>query len=320
MKSPLVTVLMPVHNAMPYLPLALASILDQTFDDYVVLALDDASTDGSGAYLDQLTNPKLIVRHESKRGTGAILNIGMRMSQSQLFARMDADDIAAPTRLTDQVEAMRRNHSLVMVGTQLDFLVANRVQRGLWYPLNHHAIVRGLLAGKQSLCPGTTVFKADVAERVGGHKLNGIGEDVDFCLRMTEHGLVANLPSVLYLYRLHGSSVGITQVSTLQRNNCYARLAAKQRRVGLIETTFEAFCRDWENRTILTRFTDACEARSFIAYRKARIEYANNRKIFAAAQLTTAASLQPFKAFRSVRRVIMRKAHYSEIGVTLDAR
>jgi glycosyltransferase involved in cell wall biosynthesis len=297
---------MPVHNAMPYLPSALASILNQTFEDYRVLVLDDASDDGSGEYLDQLEHPKLIVRHESRRGTGQSLNIGMSLTRSPLLARMDADDIVKPTRLADQVTALQRDPALVMIGTQLDFLVGDGIQRGLPYPLEHEKIVGDLLSGAGGLCPGTTVFKADAAESVGGYRIAGIGEDIDFSLRMTEKGRVANLPDVLYLYRLHGSSVGITAASTLQRNSSYARLAAKQRSEGQIEASFEGFCHDWERRHLWLRLFDACEVRSLVAYRRARIEYGSNHKLLAACHLTTAAALQPLKTFRTVRRIVTR--------------
>src|SRR5262245_61704838 len=97
-RVPHVSVLLPVYNALPYLRDALDSILQQTFTDFEVLALDDASTDGSGAYLDSIDDPRMRVFHLPKAGYTTNLNVGLREARAGLVARMDADDISLPAR------------------------------------------------------------------------------------------------------------------------------------------------------------------------------------------------------------------------------
>src|SRR4051794_34124457 len=94
-----ISIVMPVHNAMPYLREAVNSLLQQDIGDLEIIALDDASTDGSGAYLDGIEDSRLRVLHFPKQGLTKLLNIGLREARGSLVARMDADDISLPDRL-----------------------------------------------------------------------------------------------------------------------------------------------------------------------------------------------------------------------------
>src|SRR3982750_4446489 len=98
-RTPRVSVVMPVHNALPYLDAAVESILHQTFDDFEFVILDDASTDGSTERL----------RHWAARDSRIRLlevdrNLGparsservARAATASIVARMDADDISYP--------------------------------------------------------------------------------------------------------------------------------------------------------------------------------------------------------------------------------
>ena len=80
MRPPLVTVLMPVHNAMPYLPEAVASVLGQTCCDLRLVVVDDCSTDGSAACLEKLARPNIsVIRLQKNFGQGAARNAGLAL-------------------------------------------------------------------------------------------------------------------------------------------------------------------------------------------------------------------------------------------------
>src|SRR5438132_941893 len=109
-----VSVLMPAYNASRYIRAAACSILTQTYKDLELIAIDDGSTDGKTDILQEIASSdrrvRLIVR--DNRGLVASLNQGLGLAQGALIARMDADDIAYPTRISTQVEIFQRNPKL----------------------------------------------------------------------------------------------------------------------------------------------------------------------------------------------------------------
>ena len=303
MNSPLLTVVLPVHNGLPYLEEALQSILTQTFSNLLVLAIDDGSTDGSSQYLDSVSDLRLKVIHQPQSGLGAVLNLAIDRCETPYLARMDADDISLPERLQLQMEKLCSDSRLVAIGSPLNFLVDKNIQKGLSYPTQHDAIVRDLLRGEFSLSHPTLVMKTDAAHRTR-YRIAGAGEDLDFCLRLAECGQITNLTHPQYLYRLHENSVSMTRFHELERGYAYARKTGVQRRDGLPETPMSSFFAEWESRGVMSRLLTRLRSVSSNQYRRARITWA--RGLYLRGMTHSAASLllQPLKAVR----VLARKA------------
>src|SRR4029079_16158405 len=111
-KTPPLSVVMPVHNAMPYLDIAIESILGQTFQEFEFVILDDASTDGSTQRLREWARRDPRIRLiEEKHNLGPALS-SQRVAvaaRAPVVARMDADDISYPHRLGRQPDGV--NHA-----------------------------------------------------------------------------------------------------------------------------------------------------------------------------------------------------------------
>ena len=94
-----VSVIIPVYNASMFISEAIGSILKQTFFDFELLIIDDASEDGTTQVLASFTDPRIrIERNEQHIGNYASRNKGLRKACGKYVAVMDADDIAMPTR------------------------------------------------------------------------------------------------------------------------------------------------------------------------------------------------------------------------------
>src|SRR4051812_6478661 len=109
-KNPRVSVVMPVHNALPYLDGAMECILGQTFTNFEFVILDDASTDGSTARLREWAERDSRIRlMEEERNLGPALSSDKvaRAATAPIVARMDADDLCARTRLAAQYEVLQ---------------------------------------------------------------------------------------------------------------------------------------------------------------------------------------------------------------------
>ena len=116
---PVVTVAMSVLNGGSYLQSAVQSIVEQTFQDWELLILDDGSTDSAIDTLLCLEDPRVIVIQDGQnRGLSARLNQAMDMARGQYFARMDHDDVSHPSRLAEQVAFLEKHPKVDLVATK----------------------------------------------------------------------------------------------------------------------------------------------------------------------------------------------------------
>ena len=116
--TPTVTVLMPVYNGERYLRPAIDSILRQTFTDFELLIVDDGSVDRSCAIAESYRDRRIrIVRNGANVGLSRSLNRGVALARGRYLARLDADDIAEPTRLAAQVDYLERHPDVELLGS-----------------------------------------------------------------------------------------------------------------------------------------------------------------------------------------------------------
>jgi glycosyltransferase involved in cell wall biosynthesis len=207
---PLVTVVIPVYNAMPYLKDALGSILAQTLQDVSVLVLDDASTDGSSEYLDGLRDSRLSVQHCTKQGLVSLLNMGMGLATSKYLACMHADDISLPRRLEKQVEVMEKDPGIVACGCQITLIDSEGRPTGTWPYGTCDAVVRYDLLSRCPLSHPGAMVRLDDLLAVGGYQHAMFpAEDYDLWTRLAERGRLTNTEEMLLHYRIHDTNVSV---------------------------------------------------------------------------------------------------------------
>ncbi len=299
-----VTITIPVFNAMPYLPEAVFSVLQQTCESFKILVINDGSTDGSAEFLDSIRDPRVTIIHQPNSGLGTTLNRLVHLCDTKYFARMDADDLCDPRRLEFQLEYLEAHPEVVMLGTQISFTASGKTVQAGPAPLDHDGIRRRLLDGKAGVCHPTIVFRTAIARAIGGYRISGAGEDIDFCLRMCEQGRVANLPQVLYSYRITRSSLGISQRPVLERGYKFAIRCAMLRSQSLPEPTFEDFARQWEQRSRYRRFFERVDALAESHYRRGILSSAEGRYSARAVHFALAALLRPKAVVNRVRRIL----------------
>ena len=119
MNTPLITVLMPCYNTMPYLPEALESIIQQTYNNLEILCINDGSTDDTGKILDEYAKKDSrirVIHNEKNIKLIRSLNKGIDLASGEFIARMDADDISAPDRIEKELNFMLKNPEVDVVG------------------------------------------------------------------------------------------------------------------------------------------------------------------------------------------------------------
>jgi glycosyltransferase involved in cell wall biosynthesis len=202
---------MGVHNGLPYLPEAVESILRQTFADFEFIIVDDGSTDGSGAWLEAKAkeDPRIRLIRQENIGLTKALNRGLAMARGEFVARMDADDIALPQRFEIQVQTLRDQPDLVLLGSEVEITDEHGwplIVRG--HVAEHAEIRRRLLAGDGgALTHPAVIFRAEAARAIGGYdERMTTTQDIDFFIRLSEVGRASNVPHVLLRWRQHPES------------------------------------------------------------------------------------------------------------------
>jgi glycosyltransferase involved in cell wall biosynthesis len=226
---PLVSVVMPVHNALPYLDASIQSILGQTLRDFEFVILDDASTDGSFAALQEWAKKDgriRLHRCEQNLGLSGSSNLVVSLARAPLIARMDADDVSHPERLMRQWEVMQDLPDAALVGTLCDGIDAE----GRWVrPRDRWRLVR------RSMFPpfphGSVMFRRAVFDEIGGYSEEyASAEDQELFLRIARSRRVLVLPDVLYHYRYHQENSTIFHLTTKGKDNNGSRRFLHDRR------------------------------------------------------------------------------------------
>ena len=111
-RLPLVSIIIPAHNSAAFLPETLASVTNQTYDDWEIVAVDDGSSDETWSLLTSAGPRVTALRNERAGGPAAARNRALSQARGELVAFLDADDLLAPRYLESQIaclEAGRRS-------------------------------------------------------------------------------------------------------------------------------------------------------------------------------------------------------------------
>ena len=202
--KPLISVVMPVYNALPFLDDSINSILTQTFRDFEFVIFDDASTDGSVERLRQwAARDRRIRLYEGKTqlGLSGSSNAVVAQARASIVARMDADDIAHPDRLRHQWQVIESRPDVAVVGT---LCIGIDAQGREVRPRDRWRLLRR--SGYIPFPHGSAMFRREVFDRVGGYDDTPGGEDQKLFSKMAAEGRVLTLPDVLYSYRYHANN------------------------------------------------------------------------------------------------------------------
>ncbi len=215
-----VSVVLPVFNGQAFLRPALESILNQTFRNFELIVIDDGSTDNSLEIMREYgsRDERVVVVEQKNSGIVAALNNGIARSQGEYIARMDADDIALPTRLEEQASYLDSNPLVAVLGTQmLIFKAGVKKQRKSRYPCDPNDVAKAFKKGRNPICHPSVMMRKAVLEQIGGYRsCFNAAQDYDLWLRVINKFSIANLPKVLLRYRSHDNS--ITQQKAEEQN------------------------------------------------------------------------------------------------------
>lgn len=206
--APLISVLMPVYNPGRFLPPAIQSVLAQTFTDFELLAVDDASSDDSWNYLNRVDDPRVrIARNERNLGACATLNRLIDMARGRYLARMDADDVIYAERFERQVDALQADPKVDLLGC--GSVIADADLNPVFFnrpPTDHRTICKwpsvvfpltfGALMGKSEWW---RKWRLDPRVGISGYEF-------DLYFRSHRDSTFSNVRDPMYVYRFVGNT------------------------------------------------------------------------------------------------------------------
>ena len=224
MKTPRVSVLMPVYNGEQHLATALESILAQTFEDFEFLIINDGSTDETDTILRSYTDPRIqIIENEQNLGLIESLNRGLDMAKGEYVARMDSDDISLPTRLATQVAFMDAHPDIGVCGAWIRIMGERDVAK---YFADPEDIAASLLF-TTSLAHPSVMLRQSVLREFGLRYDESYPHSEDYALwcALSQHTKLANIPRILLEYRVHAKSVSHEEIESQRDGASRIRLA-----------------------------------------------------------------------------------------------
>jgi hypothetical protein len=208
--TPTVSVVLSVKNGGSDLPQALGTILNQSFVDFELIAINDGSTDDTGAYLDSISDPRVRVFHQASAGLAATLNRGIALARGRYIARQDHDDLADPSRVAKQVEFLDAHAEHALVGTRAEIWVGDKPSGRFHDPATEDQTLRFDLLFDNPFVHSSVMIRKSALDRVGTYTTDPARqppEDYELWSRISRHYRVANLPERLTVYREVPSSI-----------------------------------------------------------------------------------------------------------------
>lgn len=246
--TPVVSVVMPVHNGEQFLRESIESILGQTLGDFELIVINDGSTDGSPdiiAEYAKLDNRLRVLTNEVKSGITQAQNLGLAAARGEYIARQDDDDVSYSTRFEYQIKELRQFPQIAVLGCftrRIDgneqFLsVDDRVISSVDLALE--LLFRNWMWGQSQL-----MLRARVIHDLGGYRARPHAEDYDLLQRVSLVGHITRLPVELVVVRRHTGSITHVHSELQQQTAADVSYDGMARLLGDVSRTDHAAARD----------------------------------------------------------------------------
>lgn len=219
---PKISVVMPVYNSEAYLGEAIDSVLNQTFQDFELIIIDDASQDRSKEIIGSYTDPRIIlIINEHNIGVAKSLNKGIDKSTGRYIARMDSDDICREDRFMKQYLHMEQNSHIAVCGSFAE-IIGNGEQ--LNYPTEPGEIASSLFFYCCITHPTVMMRREFLDQHNLRYPEQYKAEDYKLWVDISRTGRISNIPEILLSYRRHSTQVTSQSLSSIVESTRNIRL------------------------------------------------------------------------------------------------
>lgn len=234
-RQPLVSAIIPCYNHRAYVGAAIDSILGQTYRNVELIVIDDGSSDGSAALIEQLSGKHgFMFISQANRGLAATLNRGIEISRGKYLALLASDDLYLPDKLeilVARLEQMGPDYAVACgdadfideTGAPLEMAVGSKRYtsfldyHSLPYPVDFEREFGRFpdLVANNYIPAMSALLRREAVVEVGMFNESVALEDWDLWLRLSRKYRFAFSPRVLARYRVHGANSVTTMTSRL---------------------------------------------------------------------------------------------------------
>ena len=211
-KPPQVSIILPTYNRSVQLRRAIGSVLEQSFTDWELIVVDDASTDDTPAVVRAISahdSRVVYVRNEKNNypDIARTLNRGIEYARGSLIARIDDDDYwIDDDKLEKQVSFFERHSDCAVVGSGMVLVDPNGHEIARYLKKETDQEIRKTALFANPFSHTTVMFRADLARKVGGYGDWRYAEDWDLWLKMGCVGTLYNFPEYFAAYTVSGKN------------------------------------------------------------------------------------------------------------------
>ncbi len=209
-KNPVVSVVMSVYNAEKYLDAAIRSILEQTYNNFEFIIINDGSNDRSLEIIKKYKNEddRIVLISRENRGLISSLNEGIAKARGEYIVRMDADDISLQFRIEKQLQVMEHDKDIVVCGSWINIFGENINEKVARYFEHDKQIKANLLVSCCFAHPSVMIRKdAFTNNNILYDERFKNAEDYHLWTQLAKVGKFYNIPEILLKYRFLETSI-----------------------------------------------------------------------------------------------------------------
>jgi len=206
MKNSLITVYITNYNYGKYIKQSIESVLNQTYQNFELIIIDDGSTDNSISIIKEYeNNDKIQVIRQSRKGLNCCNNIALSVAHGKYVVRLDADDYFMPNAINKMVHLLKDNEECALLFPDYHMVDANG---NVIKTIRRHNFNDDVTLFDQPAHGACTMIKTSVLKDIGGYDEEFDRQDgYDIWLKIINKYQVKNINEPLFCYRQHGSNL-----------------------------------------------------------------------------------------------------------------
>lgn len=274
-----ISVILSVYNCEKYIREAVNSILQQTFRDFELIIINDYSTDSTKNIIFSFNDPRIVyIENKTNIGLTKSLNKGLSMAKGEYVARMDADDVAFPQRLEEQLKYMESYKDVALAGSFAVLIDENgSAIRKIKLPADFAALKFELLFNN-ALIHSTIFFRKKAIIQSGGYNEDfKCAQDYELYTRLATRSIITNIPKYLLKLRIHKDSI-----SKKDKTHLLQKEAAKKIKFQYIDRYYHIKRQEFEEVDEITNL-EVLEIKKYnkfvLVYNKILFSYIKAEKI-----------------------------------------
>lgn len=203
-----VSVIIPAYNAETTIQETVESVLNQTFSNFELIIINDASTDSTLEIITSIQDPRIKVFSHTNGNAGASRNCGIDRASGSFIAFLDADDIWAPDKLEKQLQALQENPQAAVAYTWVDCIdeFGNFLRHGSHFSYSGDVLAKLLLTNFLDNGSNPLIRKQALSEVGEFDEVLTNSEDRDMYIRLALRYHFVAVPSPLTFYRITGKT------------------------------------------------------------------------------------------------------------------